>query len=70
MTYQSTVLADSPIGCWKLDQGSGTSAADTSCNGHTGTYVGSPALGMAGLAPADGHHMRLARRFPPAPAGR
>lgn len=33
---------------WKLDETSGTSAADSSGNGHTGTYVNSPTLGETG----------------------
>lgn len=33
---------------WKLDEPSGTSAADSSGNGYTGTYTNSPTLNVAG----------------------
>lgn len=33
---------------WKLDETSGTSAADSSGNGHTGTYVNTPTLNETG----------------------
>lgn len=38
MTYQSTVLADSPAFLWPLNETAGTTAADATGNGHTGTY--------------------------------
>lgn len=38
MSFDSTVLADSPVAYLKLADTSGTIAADTSGNGHTGTY--------------------------------
>lgn len=38
-TYRSAVLADGPIGFWPLGETSGTSAADASGNGKTGTYA-------------------------------
>ena len=38
MTYESAVLADSPGWFWKLTESSGTTAADDSGNGNTGTY--------------------------------
>jgi hypothetical protein len=47
------VLGLSPIAYWRLGEASGTSAADASGNGHTGTYVGSPTLGVAGLLTGD-----------------
>lgn len=53
MSYSSTVLALSPIAYWRLGEPSGTSAADASGNGHGGTYVGSPTLGVAGLLTGD-----------------
>ena len=49
MSYLSEVLADSPIFVGLLDETSGTSAADSSGNGHTGTYFNSPTLATAGL---------------------
>jgi len=36
--YDSTVLADSPVLWWKLNETSGSTAADSSGNSHTGTY--------------------------------
>ena len=47
-TYSQTVLADSPLAYWRLGEASGTSAADASGNGRTGSYVASPTLGLAG----------------------
>jgi len=35
------------VGYWKLDETSGTSAADATGYGNTGTYVGSPTLNVA-----------------------
>jgi hypothetical protein len=47
MTYQSEVLADSPIRYWPLDDASG-STADDATNNADGTYSGTPTLGVAG----------------------
>lgn len=38
--YPAAVLADNPIGYWKMNETSGTSAADSSGNGHTATITG------------------------------
>jgi len=46
--YASEVLADSPTAYWRLDETSGSTAADSSGNGNTGTYTGSPSLGATG----------------------
>lgn len=53
MTYASEVLADSPLLYWRLGEASGTTAADASGNGRTGTYAGSPTLGASGLLTGD-----------------
>jgi hypothetical protein len=53
MTYEAEVLADAPLIYWRLGEASGTSAADTSGNSHTGTYSGSPTVGVAGLLTGD-----------------
>ena len=47
------------VGYWKLDEGSGTTASDSSGNGNDGQLVGSPAwpTGVFGGAP----------HFPPSP---
>lgn len=39
-TYASEVLTDSPLLYWKLDEASGTTAADATGNGRTGTISG------------------------------
>lgn len=46
--YCNLPLADGALALWMLDETSGTSAADTTGNGHTGTYEGSPTLGQPG----------------------
>ncbi len=51
--YRKQVLADEPLAYWRLGESSGTSAADASGNGHTGTYTGGPALGAAGAIAGD-----------------
>lgn len=47
--YVDVVLADGPAGYWRLDEGSGTTAADSSGNGHDGTYIGTPTLSEPGV---------------------
>jgi hypothetical protein len=51
--YATDVLADAPSAYWRLGEASGPSAADASGNGHTGTYVGGPTLGVAGAVGGD-----------------
>lgn len=46
--YASEVLADSPTAYWRLDETEGTTAADSSGNGNSGTYTNSPSLGAMG----------------------
>lgn len=53
MTYAAEVLADNPLGYWRLDEPSGTTMNDTSPNAHHGTYVGGPTLGATGLLVGD-----------------
>lgn len=53
MSYASQVLADAPLIYWRLGEASGTVAADASGNGHTGTYLNSPTLGVTGLQTSD-----------------
>lgn len=45
-TYDSAVIADSPVNYWKLIETSGTSAAD-SAGTNTGTYVNAPTLNQS-----------------------
>ena len=48
MSYDSEVLADSPVGYWKLTETSGTTATDSAASPHNGTYKASPTLGVEG----------------------
>jgi hypothetical protein len=49
MAYADEVLADSPIGYWKLDESSGTNANDSSSGSpNDGTYTGGYALSVVG----------------------
>lgn len=47
-SYRTAVTADSPVAWWRLEETSGSSAADSS-GANTGTYQNSPTLGAAGL---------------------
>ena len=49
--YVDTVIADAPVGYWRLNETSGTTAADSSGNGLDGTYIGGVILGQPGLPP-------------------
>lgn len=40
-SYSAAVLADSPVGYWRLNESSGTTATDSSSGGHNGTIDGS-----------------------------
>lgn len=53
LDYSRTVLADAPVGYWRLGEPSGTVAADASTGGNNGTYVGTPTLGATGLIAND-----------------
>lgn len=54
MSYSSIVLAESSlVGYWKLDEASGTTAADSSSGGHNGTYPSGVYLGEPGMHYAD-----------------
>lgn len=48
MAYADAVLADSPLGYWKLDEASGATCADSSGNGHDLTYGGTPHYSESG----------------------
>lgn len=52
-TYAESVLNLDPVAYWRLGESSGTTAVDASGNGHTGTYVNTPTLGVAGALSAD-----------------
>jgi hypothetical protein len=47
--YQATVLADAPVAYYRFEEVAGTSAVDSSGNGHIGTYTSGPLLAQAGL---------------------
>lgn len=47
--YAATVIADGPLGYWKLDETSGTVAADSSGNSRNGT-IGSSVVKNSGVA--------------------
>jgi len=51
--YAAVVLADGPVGYWRLGEKTGTAGADTSGHGSTLTYVSSPLLGRPGARPCD-----------------
>jgi len=52
-SYATEVLNDKPLGYWRLGESSGTSAADSSGNGRSGTYVNGPMLGAPSLLEGD-----------------
>jgi uncharacterized repeat protein (TIGR01451 family) len=55
--YSAQVLADSPLGYWRLDETSGTVAADSSGNGRNGTIDAGVTLGAPALAGGSGAAM-------------
>jgi hypothetical protein len=51
--YEQTVLADHPTAYYRLGELSGSTAVDSSGNGHNGTYLGGVALGQSGAIVDD-----------------
>lgn len=51
--YAASVLADGPVGYWRVAETSGTNAADASGHGQAGTYVGAVAFGKPGALVGD-----------------
>ena len=47
--YATAILSQSPSGYWRMGDLSGATMADSSGNGRSGSYVGSPTLAVAGL---------------------
>lgn len=47
-SYNATVLADTPVGYWRLDETYGPAAANLGSSGTAGTYSGSSVPGVAG----------------------
>jgi hypothetical protein len=52
-TYSTTILADSPIRYYRLDETSGTAATDSGSGAHNGTYTGGFTLNQSGLLIGD-----------------
>jgi hypothetical protein len=52
--YASEVLADNPVGYWRLNELSGTTAFDSSGKGFNGTYIGGVTLGQPSAFPPLG----------------
>lgn len=48
MSYRDEVMADNPVGYWRLGETSGAVAQDETANNIDGTYVNTPTLGVAG----------------------
>ena len=51
--YRNRVLAKGPIAYWRLGEFAGPVAADETCNGYDGSYVGNPTFGQAGAIMND-----------------
>jgi YVTN family beta-propeller protein len=51
--YSATVLASSPVGYWRMGEGSGTVMTDSSGNNNNGTYLGGVTLGVPGALVSD-----------------
>jgi hypothetical protein len=64
--YTGLVAANAPVGYWRLGEASGTTAADSSGNGNTGTYTGAVTLGQPGALKSDSN---TAVQFGGTPAG-
>lgn len=52
-TYADVVRADAPVAYWRLGEAAGTTAADASGNGLSGTYVNGVSLGAPGAVIGD-----------------
>jgi hypothetical protein len=57
-SYALAVLADQPLGYWRLDESAGPTAKDETGR-HDGVYVSAPSLGVPGVA--GSRAMKLAR---------
>lgn len=52
--YANAVLADGPVGYWRLDETAGTTAADLGSGNNAGAFWGTPTLGRPGAAEGTG----------------
>lgn len=59
MSYELKIIKDYPIGFWKLDELSGTTATDSSGCGNNGTYTGSLTTGLIPLVPGGAHASKI-----------
>jgi large repetitive protein len=48
VSYHDAVMADVPVGYWRLDEASGAAALDQTANNDRGTYTGGITLGVPG----------------------
>jgi hypothetical protein len=53
LSYAQTVLGDSPQAYWRLDETSGTTFADSTGNGHTGSLISAVTLNAPGALASD-----------------
>ena len=51
--FENEVMADGPVGYWRLRESPGQPAADSSQNGNHGTYNGGITLGLPGFQGGD-----------------
>ena len=54
LLYQALVLSQNPIGYWRLNEASGTVAADLSVNANAGAYTNAPILDIPAIAGSTG----------------
>ena len=59
MSYYQSVLKDSPVGFWKLDESSGSISYDSSGCGNNGSYVGSINKILIPLVPGGIHANKI-----------
>lgn len=55
LAYQDIILADDPIGYWRMEEIAGTVATDSSLSGDDATYEASVDLGLASTSPLLGN---------------
>ena len=51
--YRTRILADAPVGYWRLGDAAGPTAFDETAGGHDGAYTDGPLLGQGGIFPLD-----------------
>jgi len=62
-SYDSVISSYAPLGNWKLDETTGTTATDTGSNADNGTYTGTYTLGGAALATGLGASVNLSSDY-------